>query len=112
MLTSTTAIGPAPGVNLGPFFRTLKRVWSGPGEALGEVSLPEAFERHGLDVHPLVLDGCFQVFGTARKFTESEGAAAYLPFGWEQLWACGAAAGPRVLPCAPERGVARRGCGP
>ena len=74
------------GVNLGPFFRTLKRVWSGPGEALGEVSLPEAFERHGLDVHPLVLDGCFQVFGTARNFTESDSAAAYLPFGWEQLW--------------------------
>ena len=77
------------GVNLGPFFRTLKRVWSGPGEALGEVALPEAFERHGLDVHPLVLDGCFQVFGTARKFAESEGAAAYLPFGWEQLWLAG-----------------------
>ncbi len=77
------------GVNLGPFFRTLKRVWSGPGEALGEVALPEAFERHGLDVHPLVLDGCFQVFGTARKFADSEGAAAYLPFGWEQLWLAG-----------------------
>ena len=77
------------GVNLGPFFRTLKQVWSGPGEALGEVSLPEAFERHGLDVHPLVLDGCFQVFGTARKFAESEGASAYLPFGWEQLWLAG-----------------------
>ena len=74
------------GVNLGPFLRTLKRVWSGPGEALGEVSLPEAFERHGLDFHPLVLDGCFQVFGTARKFNEAEGAAAYLPFGWERLW--------------------------
>ncbi|MCY3941691.1 MAG: SDR family NAD(P)-dependent oxidoreductase [Gammaproteobacteria bacterium] len=77
------------GVNLGPFFRTLKRVWSGPGEALGEVSLPEAFERHGLDVHPLVLDGCFQVFGTARQLEESEGAAAYLPFGWERLWLAG-----------------------
>ncbi|MDE0245177.1 MAG: type I polyketide synthase [Gammaproteobacteria bacterium] len=77
------------GVSLGPFFRTLKRVWSGPGEALGEVSLPEAFERHGLDVHPLVLDGCFQVFGTARQLEESEGAAAYLPFGWERLWLAG-----------------------
>ncbi len=77
------------GVSLGPFFRTLKRVWSGPGEALGEVSLPEAFEKHGLDVHPLVLDGCFQVFGTARQLEESEGAAAYLPFGWERLWLAG-----------------------
>ncbi|MYE48146.1 MAG: SDR family NAD(P)-dependent oxidoreductase [Gammaproteobacteria bacterium] len=77
------------GVNLGPFFRTLKQVWSGPGEALAEVSLPEAFERHGLDIHPLVLDGCFQVFGTARQLSESEGTAAYLPFGWEQLWLAG-----------------------
>ncbi len=77
------------GVSLGPFFRTLKRVWSGSGEALGEVSLPEAFEKHGLDVHPLVLDGCFQVFGTARKLAESEGGATYLPFGWERLWLAG-----------------------
>ena len=55
------------GVNLGPFFRTLGRVWSRPGEALGEVSLPETLTRHGLDVHPLVLDGCFQVVGAARN---------------------------------------------
>ena len=30
------------GVDLGPSFRTLGRVWSRPGEALGEVSLPES----------------------------------------------------------------------
>jgi len=49
------------GVDLGPSFRTLAAAWSRPGEALGEVSLPEGLARDGLDVHPLVLDGCFQV---------------------------------------------------
>ena len=47
------------GIDLGPFFRTLGMVWSGPGEALGEVVLPEALGRNQLDVHPLLLDGCF-----------------------------------------------------
>ncbi len=77
------------GVELGPSFRTLGRVWSRPGEALGEVSLPEALTRHGLDLHPLVLDGCFQVVGAARNLAGAEGGATYLPFGWERLWLTG-----------------------
>ena len=77
------------GVDLGPFFRTLGRVWSRPGEALGEVSLPETLTRHGLDVHPLVLDGCFQVVGAARNLEGTEGEITYLPFGWERLWLTG-----------------------
>ena len=77
------------GVDLGPSFRTLGRVWSRPGEALGEVSLPEALTRHGLDLHPLVLDGCFQVVGAARNLAGAEGGATYLPFGWERLWLTG-----------------------
>ena len=74
------------GIDLGPFFRTLGKVWSGPGEALGEVSLPESLGRNELDVHPLVLDGCFQVVGVARNITGAKGEATYLPFGWERLW--------------------------
>ncbi len=77
------------GVDLGPFFRTLGRVWSRPGEALGEVSLPESLSGHGLDVHPLVLDGCFQVVGAARNLAGKEGGATYLPFAWERLWLAG-----------------------
>ncbi|MCY3886384.1 MAG: SDR family NAD(P)-dependent oxidoreductase [Chloroflexi bacterium] len=76
----------ATGINLGPFFRTLGRVWSGPGEALGEVILPESLGRNDLEVHPLVLDGCFQVVGVARNMSGAPGEATYLPFGWEQLW--------------------------
>ena len=74
------------GINLGPFFRTLGNVWSAPGEALGEVILPEAAGRNDLDVHPLVMDGCFQVVGVARNMTGAPGEATYLPFGWERFW--------------------------
>ena len=73
------------GVELGPSFRTLRRAWSGPGEALGEVSLPEGLS-NALDVHPLVLDGCFQVVGAARDLTGPHGSVTYLPFGWERCW--------------------------
>ena len=74
------------GVDLGPSFRTLARAWSRPGEALSEVSLPEGLARDGLDVHPLVLDGCFQTVGVARDLSGPHGSVTYLPFGWERLW--------------------------
>ncbi|MDE2806451.1 MAG: SDR family NAD(P)-dependent oxidoreductase [Gemmatimonadota bacterium] len=74
------------GVDLGPSFRTLTRAWSRPGEALSEVSLPEGLARDGLDVHPLVLDGCFQTVGVARDLSGPHGSVTYLPFGWERFW--------------------------
>ena len=74
------------GINLGASFRTLENVWSGPGEALGEVVLPEIAGRNDLEVHPLILDGCFQMVGIARNMTGAEGEATYLPFGWDRLW--------------------------
>ena len=77
------------GIDLGPSFRTLGRLWSGPGEALGEVSFPEALGRNGLEVHPLVLDGCFQVVAAARNPGAVEAGITYLPFGWERLWLTG-----------------------
>ena len=74
------------GINLGPSFRTLGAVWAGPGEALGEVFLPESVGRNDLDMHPLVLDGCFQVVGVARNMVGGPDEATYLPFGWERFW--------------------------
>ncbi len=73
------------GVALGPAFRGLTDVWQRPGEALGEIALPGHVERNGIDVHPLLLDACFQVVAGARGATE-EDTAAYMPFGWERLW--------------------------
>ena len=74
------------GIDLGPSFRTLGMVWSRAGEALGEVCFPESSGVNGLDVHPLLLDGCFQVMGAARNPGGAEDGITYLPFGWERLW--------------------------
>ena len=78
----------ATGIDLGPSFRTLRKMWARPGEALAEVSFPAASGRNGLDVHPLVLDGCFQVIGVAR-LAGGRDPATYLPFGWERFWLTG-----------------------
>ena len=77
------------GIELGPSFRTLQAVWARPGEAVGEVVLPAALGGNGLDVHPLLLDGCFQVMAAARSQEGAAGRATYLPFGWERLWLAG-----------------------
>ena len=77
------------GVDLGPSFRTLAGAWARTGEAVVEVSLPDSMAGHGLDAHPLVLDGCFQAVGVARNVTGTAGGATYLPFGWERLWLAG-----------------------
>ncbi len=74
------------GVHLGPSFRTLARAWSRPGEALSEVRLPEGISRDGVDIHPLLLDGCFQTVGAARDLSGPHGSVTYLPFGWERFW--------------------------
>ena len=76
----------ATGIDLGPSFRTLERLWSGPGEAMGEISLPILPGQHNLEVHPLLLDGCFQVVAAARNPGGEEGKITYLPFGWERFW--------------------------
>ena len=77
------------GIELGPSFRTLGRIWCGPGEALAEISLPEIVGRGDLDLHPLLLDGCFQVVGAARGLGGSQGQTTYLPFAWERFWLAG-----------------------
>ena len=77
------------GIDLGPCFRTIRKLWSRPGEALGEISFPETLGRNGLDIHPLLLDGCFQVVAAARSPGGVEEGTTYLPFGWEGLWLTG-----------------------
>ena len=79
----------AVGIDLGPSFRTLEGLWARPGEAVAEVALPAGFERAPLEVHPLMLDGCFQAFGAARNPDGGEEDVTYLPFAWERLWLAG-----------------------
>ena len=74
------------GIDLGPAFRTLTGLWARDGVALGEVALTADHQRGSLDVHPLVLDGCFQIMGAARDPDGTEHGTTYLPFAWERLW--------------------------
>ena len=76
----------AVGIDLGPSFRTLESLRARPGEALAEVALPAGFERDPFDVHPLLLDGCFQAVGAARSPDPGGEGVTYLPFAWERLW--------------------------
>ena len=76
----------ATGIDFGPAFRALEAVWSGEGEAVGEVALPPGVDRDGVDVHPVLLDGCFQVMSAARGAIGGENSTAYMPFGWERMW--------------------------
>ena len=100
----------ATSIDLGPAFRTLGRVWTGPGEALGEVSLPESAGRNSLEIHPLVLDGCFQVVGMARNMTGSPEEPTYLPFGWERMWLTGRL--PDRVVCHVQMNESSRASGP
>ena len=74
------------GIQLGPSFQSLQSAWSGPLEALGEVALPDGVESMDSCVHPVLLDGCFQVFSAARSHADAGDNTPYLPFGWERLW--------------------------
>ncbi|MDE0653599.1 MAG: beta-ketoacyl synthase N-terminal-like domain-containing protein, partial [bacterium] len=74
------------GVHLGPRFRTLRALWSGDGEAAGEVVLSESVDRRNSEVHPVLLDGCLQVVATARKRSGLEDEGAYLVFGCDRFW--------------------------
>ncbi len=74
------------GIEFGPTFRSVDALWSDDGEAIGEVSLTESLRSSGLEAHPVLLDGCFQVLSAARNVAEDGDQSTYLPFGWERLW--------------------------
>ncbi|MXY67459.1 MAG: type I polyketide synthase, partial [Acidobacteriia bacterium] len=71
------------GVEFGPAFRGLGPLWSGSGEALGEVLLPAGTENRNLLAHPALLDACFRVLW---GLPEPGGAGGtWLPIGWDRL---------------------------
>ena len=55
-------------IYLGPSYHTLKAVWAREGEALGELVLQESVNANGMEMHPLLLDGCFQFLSMARRY--------------------------------------------
>ncbi len=79
----------ATGIYLGPSYHTIESAWATEGEALATLALNDSVDATGMELHPLLLDGCFQVLSLARHHTVSEQGAVYMPFGWQRLWVAG-----------------------
>ena len=91
------------GLNLGPAFRAIERLWRSDGEALAEIGLSEAAvgsASTGFHFHPVLLDACFQVVAAAMPAAMA--GEAYLQVGIERL-TLHARPGRRLLACARLR---------
>ncbi|MCC5667832.1 SDR family NAD(P)-dependent oxidoreductase [Nostoc sp. CHAB 5784] len=72
------------GVEYGKSFQAIQRLWWGEKQALGEIRLsPLLTDPSYYQIHPVLLDACFQVMGAI--FLTSEPSTAYLPVGVEQV---------------------------
>jgi acyl transferase domain-containing protein/acyl carrier protein len=72
------------GLEYGPTFQGIERLWQGTGEALAQVRLPEgiAAEVGNYQIHPAVLDVCFQVMAASLPFRGAgEEGTVYMPVG-------------------------------
>jgi natural product biosynthesis luciferase-like monooxygenase protein len=72
------------GIQLSGSFRGIERLWRREGEALGKVRLPADFEREAASyqIHPTLLDSCFQVLIAALPdVLFRDDGALYLPTG-------------------------------
>jgi acyl transferase domain-containing protein/NADPH:quinone reductase-like Zn-dependent oxidoreductase/SAM-dependent methyltransferase/acyl carrier protein len=78
------------GLQYGPTFQAIERLWVGDGEALGAISIPEALrpELEQYHFHPAALDTCLQVIlGTLARTgrVEDAGRGVYLPVEIEEV---------------------------
>jgi acyl transferase domain-containing protein/acyl carrier protein len=71
------------GVDYGPSFRSITRLWRCNGEMLGEVTVPDGphGEFDACQFHPVLLDACFQTFGAdvAAQATGNDERGIYMP---------------------------------
>ena len=76
----------AQGLQYGPRFQGIARLWHGEGEALGEVSAPAGLlpDLAAYHVHPAVLDACGQVVAAAGNGAGDEGRS-FVPAGLDEL---------------------------
>ena len=71
------------GLHYGSSFRTIQQLWHQPGQALSQICLSPDNVDKDYQIHPALLDGCFQTIGAALQAQSLEGT--YLPVGVEQL---------------------------
>jgi acyl transferase domain-containing protein/acyl carrier protein len=73
------------GLEFGPAFQGVKRIWRRDGEALGRIELPSELheQSRSLHIHPALLDACFHVLGAPLSNQEPD--ASYLLVGIDSL---------------------------
>jgi NADPH:quinone reductase-like Zn-dependent oxidoreductase/acyl carrier protein len=80
------------GFHFGETFRRISRVWRRDGEALGEISTAESLGVGDYQIHPAMLDACFQVMLSALEPQDSA-RGLFLPSGVERMRFYGSMAG-------------------
>jgi acyl transferase domain-containing protein/2-polyprenyl-3-methyl-5-hydroxy-6-metoxy-1,4-benzoquinol methylase len=79
----------AMGMEIGPSFKGLEKLWTGEHQVLGKIRMvPEiAQEAHLYQIHPGMLDPCLQPFAAAVMSDEelTSGGAIYMPIGFESF---------------------------
>ncbi|MEM8530663.1 MAG: amino acid adenylation domain-containing protein [Chloroflexota bacterium] len=76
------------GLNYGPSFQGIQQLWYGDASALGWVELPTIAQQGSAiyDLHPALLDACFQVLATALlTTTDIDPQETYLPVHIEHI---------------------------
>jgi NADPH:quinone reductase-like Zn-dependent oxidoreductase/NADP-dependent 3-hydroxy acid dehydrogenase YdfG len=96
----------AVGLDYGPSFQGIRRLWRGEDEALAEVELSAAdASEYGL--HPALLDACMQaVAGLFGAETGGDEAALFLPFAMGRLRIHRSGASSGLVHVRRERGAA------
>ncbi|HEY7494004.1 MAG TPA: beta-ketoacyl synthase N-terminal-like domain-containing protein, partial [Candidatus Tectomicrobia bacterium] len=75
------------GLPYGPSFQGVEQLWRQEGEAIGQLHLPEAVasEADLYQIHPVLLDACFQVVAATLPRADARLRGTYLPVGLECL---------------------------
>ncbi|WP_437821703.1 amino acid adenylation domain-containing protein [Sorangium sp. So ce1078] len=75
------------GISYGPAFQGVQQIFRGDAEAVGRVRLPEALaaQAAAYEVHPALLDACFQVLAAAVPDDVEPGAGPAVPVALARL---------------------------
>jgi acyl transferase domain-containing protein/acyl carrier protein len=75
------------GLQYGPAFRGIDRIWKGHGAALARIRGPADVTIDGYEAHPSLLDACLQTVGAALASVrpDPDGDELYLPVGVNRL---------------------------
>jgi acyl transferase domain-containing protein/acyl carrier protein len=91
------------GIELGPSFQWIRKLWVAPREALALLEAPASLRGPKLPVHPARMDAVFQ---TCAAAVPDSSATAFVPFGLDRLVFHGAPEGAWWChaTCRPEEG--------